>query len=71
MPFVCPDFISPLIARFHAIASTIGEIEVVTQDTNGGFEEFFSLNRGSAFVVRDSIRSFISRLSAGTGNFCC
>jgi hypothetical protein len=67
-PSFIADFLSPKLARLHAIDPTINKFVISTSDRHCDFDSFLSLGRGNAISISSSNRDFMVSLSSELEN---
>jgi hypothetical protein len=63
------DFVSPRIARLHAVDPSIDQYFVETIDSHNQFQSFLELGRGCPLFVTDENRSFLLAIARELENF--
>jgi hypothetical protein len=68
-PHFMAAFLSPRVARLHAIDPSVSQFIIETVDSNEQFDEFLALGRGSGLNRTDANHLFLSAIACELCNF--
>jgi hypothetical protein len=68
-PWFVADFLSPKIASFHSVDSSIDEFVIKTKDSENKFHEIISLGSGLSVCVNDMNGSFFTSIASELCNW--